>query len=55
MDLTENVRWKIQLNVRNAFADEGLIPISMQADGKTVAGVRIKPVQEWFITNTFTF
>ena len=53
--LTDRINWKIQLNVRNAFADEGLIPISVQPDGQTWASVRVKPVQEWFVTNTFSF
>ncbi len=53
--LTEKLNWKIQLNIRNAFDYEGLIPISVQPDGKTWAGVRIKPVQEWSVTNTFSF
>ena len=53
--LTAKINWRIQLNVRNAFSDEGLIPISVQPDGQTWASVRVKPVQEWFVTNTFTF
>lgn len=53
--LTKKVNWKIQLNIRNAFADDELIPISVQPDGKTWASVRIAPVQEWFVTNTFSF
>jgi outer membrane receptor protein involved in Fe transport len=52
--LSDKVEWKIQLNVRNAFDGDGLIPISTEPDG-SYASVRIKPVQEWFITNTFTF
>ncbi|OPZ68665.1 MAG: hypothetical protein BWY82_02475 [Verrucomicrobia bacterium ADurb.Bin474] len=52
--LTDKIDWKIQLNVRNVGAEEGLIPISIQPDG-TVAGARIAPVQEWFVTNTFSF
>lgn len=47
--------WSIQLNVRNAFNKEGLIPISVQPDGHTWASVRTEPVREWFVTNTFTF
>jgi hypothetical protein len=47
--------WKIQLNVRNAFDKEGLIPISVQPDGQTWASVRTQPVREWFVTNTFSF
>ena len=53
--LTNKIDWKIQLNVRNAFAKDGLIPISVQPDGQTVASARIKPNQEWFVTNTFSF
>ncbi len=53
--LTDKVKWRIQANVRNAFAKEGLIPISVEPDGKTWASVRTKPVQEWFVTNTFSF
>jgi hypothetical protein len=53
--LTQRINWKIQLNVRNAFAKEGLIPISVQPDGQTWASVRVKPNREWFVTNTFSF
>jgi len=52
--LSDKIGWRIQLNIRNLAADEGLIPVSIQPDG-SYAGVRIKPTQEWFITNTFTF
>lgn len=53
--LNDKVTWRIQLNVRNAFAMDGLIPISIQPDGKTWAAARVKPNQEWFVTNTFSF
>ena len=53
--LTKKVRWKIQLNLRNAFEKNGLIPITVEPDGQTWAGVRMKPVQEWSLTNTFSF
>jgi hypothetical protein len=53
--LTKKVNWKIQLNGRNLFGKEELIPISVQPDGKTWASVRIAPNREWFVTNTFTF
>jgi hypothetical protein len=53
--VNEKIGWKIQLNVRNAFAKDGLIPISVQPDGRTWAAVRVKPNQEWFVTNTFSF
>ena len=53
--LTSKVNWKVQLNIRNAFQKDGLIPITVEPDGTTWAGVRMKPVQEWFVTNTFSF
>ncbi len=53
--LSQKVNWKVQLNVRNAFAKDGLIPISVQPDGSSYASVRVKPIQEWFMTNTFSF
>lgn len=53
--LSEKIDWRIQLNIRNAFASDGLIPISVQPDGQTWASVRVKPNQEWFLTNTFSF
>ena len=53
--LSQNIDWKIQLNVRNAFAKDGLIPISIEPDGHTWASVRVKPVQEWSVTNTLSF
>jgi len=53
--VTQKINWKIQLNIRNAFAKDGLIPISIEPDGKTWASVRVKPNQEWFVTNTFSF
>lgn len=53
--INDKITWRVQLNIRNAFDDEGLIPISVQPDGETWASVRVKPTQEWFITNTFSF
>lgn len=52
--LTSKLDWHIQLNVRNAFADKKLIPITAQPDG-TPAAYRIPELTTWFITNTFTF
>ncbi len=51
----KNINWKIQFNVRNVLAKNGLIPISIEPDGHTWASVRVKPIQEWFVTNTFSF
>ncbi len=53
--LTDKINWRIQVNVRNLGAGDELIPISLQADGKTPAAYRIAPCQEWFVTNTFSF
>jgi len=53
--LTQKINWKIQLNVRNVGKGNGLIPISVEPDGKTWASVRMGPSQEWFLTNTFSF
>lgn len=52
--LSKKLNWKIQLNARNVGAKDGMIPITAEPDG-SVAVARIKPVQEWFVTNTFSF
>jgi len=52
--LNDKVDWRIQLNVRNAFGDDELIPLSTQPDG-SAAALRIPPNRVWTITNTFTF
>ena len=53
--LTDKIHWKIQLNVRNLFATDSLIPTAVQPDGYTWATVRVAPNREWFVTNTFSF
>jgi hypothetical protein len=53
--LSDKIGWKIQLNVRNAFGKDKVIPISVEPDGKTWASVRVAPNQDWFVTNTFSF
>jgi hypothetical protein len=53
--LTSRINWSIQLNVYNLGKKNGLIPISVEPDGHTWASVRIAPVQEWALTNTFSF
>ena len=53
--LTAKVDWTIQLNVYNVGKKNGLIPISVEPDGKTWASVRVSPVEEWQLTNTFSF
>jgi len=53
--LTQKIRWRIQLNVYNVGKNDKLIPISVQPDGQTWAAARIAPVQEWYVTNSFSF
>lgn len=53
--LSKKLNWKIQLNIRNVFGENELIPISVQPDGQTWASVRIAPGREWFVTNTLSF
>jgi hypothetical protein len=53
-DLTEKLHWRIQLNVKNLFADDDLIPITCQPDGSPAA-YRIPDETTWTVTNTFSF
>jgi hypothetical protein len=53
--ITSKINWSIQLNVYNVGKSVKLIPISVEPDGKTWASVRVAPVQEWQLTNTFSF
>ena len=53
--ITSKINWKIQLNVYNVGQGDKLIPISVEPDGHTWAAARIAPVQEWQLTNTFSF
>jgi outer membrane receptor protein involved in Fe transport len=53
--INDRIGWRMQLNVRNVGDSDGIIPISVQPDGRTWASVRVKPTQEWFVTNSFTF
>jgi len=53
--ITNRINWRIQLNVYNVGKKDGLIPISVEPDGHTWAAVRLSPVQQWALTNTFSF
>ncbi|HVU35578.1 MAG TPA: TonB-dependent receptor plug domain-containing protein [Opitutaceae bacterium] len=53
--ITQKINWKVQLNVYNVGKKDKLIPISVEPDGHTWAAARIAPVQEWQLTNTFSF
>jgi hypothetical protein len=52
--ITDGLKWRIQLNVRNAFGKNELIPITVQPDGSP-AGYRISEGRSFFVTNTFSF
>jgi outer membrane receptor protein involved in Fe transport len=52
--LTQRIRWRIQLNLRNVGDSVSLVPISVQPDG-TPALQRIREGQTWTLTNTFSF
>lgn len=54
MDLGDKIDWRIQLNVRNVGKGDELIPVSYNPNG-SIAGLRVGPTQEWFISNTFSF
>ena len=46
--------WSVQLNVRDLFSEDELIPIQANPDG-TVAQVRIPSRTTWMLTNTIRF
>ncbi len=54
MKVGQKVNWRIQLNVRNAFGSNKLVPINNQPDG-TPAAYRIKEGRTGWITNTISF
>jgi len=51
---SDKVGLKVQLNVRDAFENGGLIATQFNPDG-TAAGFRIKDPRQWFVTTTFDF
>lgn len=50
----KNYKWRIQANLRNAFADNKLIPTTVQPNGQ-VATYRIPEPRTWTITNSIDF
>ncbi len=52
--LDGKVDWKIQLNIRNLFADDDPIPVTIDAYGNP-AQLRLPALQYWYVTNTFSF
>lgn len=52
--LDDKIDWKIQLNARNAFGDNDIIPVITNPDGQ-LAIFRNSLPREVFLTNTFRF
>ncbi len=52
--LDDKVDWKIQLNIRNVFGDDGNIPVVTNPDGQ-VAIFRNPLPREIYLSNTFKF
>lgn len=52
--LSEKLHWHVQFNVKDAFQNKGLIPITFQPDG-TPAAYRIVTGQTLSLTNTISF
>lgn len=52
--LNDNIDYRVQLNVRNLFADDAMIPILANPDG-SIAQVRIPSKTTWTLSNTFSF
>lgn len=48
------IRWKAQVNVRNAIGSDSLLPVTVQPWGE-VATTRLAPERRWYLTNTFSF
>jgi len=51
---SDKVDWRVQLNVANIGVGNKLIPVTIQPDGSPAA-YRIRPPQQIFMTNTFSF
>ena len=50
----DKINWRIQLNVRNVFGGNELIPVTVQPDGSPAA-YKIAEPRTWTVTNTFQF
>jgi hypothetical protein len=51
---SDKINWGIKLNVANVGVGNSLLPVTVQPDG-THAARRIRPAQQIFMTNTFSF
>ncbi|MBK1878723.1 TonB-dependent receptor plug domain-containing protein [Pelagicoccus mobilis] len=53
--LSDNIDWKVQLNVRNVFADKDLIPVTVQSFDGSAGQFRIPEPRTVSISNSFSF
>lgn len=52
--LTDKVDWRIQLNLRNVFGENELVPLHRNPDG-SFGTMGIREGSSWTLSNTFTF
>ena len=52
--LTKRIHWRIQLNVRNLFSKDELLPVTVQPDG-SYGAMRIREPRTINLTNTISF
>jgi outer membrane receptor protein involved in Fe transport len=52
--ISEKLKWRIQVNVRNLFYSSTLIPVSAEPNGST-AEARIPEPRTWEVTNSLSF
>jgi hypothetical protein len=50
----KKIRWKAQLNLKNAFTAGDPIAMGVQPWGE-IAQVRLPPERRWYLTNTLSF
>jgi hypothetical protein len=48
------IDWRVQLNVRNAIGQDGLVDVTVQPWGETAIS-RLAPERRWYLTNSFSF
>lgn len=53
-EISSNIDWRIQINLRNVGEDVGLVAVSRNPDGSNALS-RIQEGMIWSITNTFSF
>jgi outer membrane receptor protein involved in Fe transport len=53
-ELNDNLHWRIQLNIRNAFGDNDDVPVKTNPDGQ-VAVIRTPNPRTIYLTNAFSF